>query len=480
MLLPYLDEQSPMATRQADEAMSDHLDKEPTRRLMVSSATCTFHTERPSHPALVESPAPVAKLKITKPLRHFPAEIYTHAESLEHLDLSGTGLSVLPEDFGRLRKLKVAFFSDCNFSVFPRQLASCPDLEMVAFRGNGMREVPEASLPPRLRWLILTNNLIGALPRSIRTCVRLQKCMLSGNQLCDLPEEMASCRKLGLRLAANRIEQLPGWLFGLPELAFLSFAGNPCASSASASECDGSSSGLVNVSFDDLRVQEVHGEGASGVISKAVWHRGGHAQQVAIKLFKGTVTSDGAPMDEMRACIRAGSHANLIDPLGEICDHSNKGLVMQLIPAHYTTLGLPPSLESCTRDCFSQTSRLTTAQGLRILQSVASAAEHLHQRRVAHGDMYAHNILFDEQEHALLGDFGAASMYGDGHKMEQLEVLAFAHLMEDVWRLIKANFDEGEMRIAMLLAALHRRCSLPVGSERPTFAELSRSLSEMK
>ncbi|KAI1136274.1 serine/threonine protein kinase [Hypoxylon sp. FL0543] len=429
----------------------------------------------------------MVKLKISKPLSRFPTEIFDVAHSLEQLDLSGTGLSSLPEDFGRLKKLKIAFFSDCNFVVFPKQLASCPELEMVAFRGNHMVEIPEDSLPPKLRWLILTNNQVRSLPRSIGRCSRLQKCMLAGNQLRCLPDEMAACRKLGLlRLSANCLEELPSWLFDLPELAFLSFAGNPFRHSLPAPSKDARdttpSSSLPEVSWADVDVRDLLGEGASGIISKGLWNGMDEAREVAIKLFKGDVTSDGTPSDEMGACMRAGSHANLIDPLGKITDHPSKeGLVMQLIPTCYRALGLPPSLQTCTRDSFPQDTSLTTRQGLRILQGVSSAAEHLHARGVAHGDLYAHNILYSDDGHAILGDFGAASIYGhlDDKNVERLEVLAFAHLIEDIWSITKPQFDEGEMRVAMLLAALHRQCSSPI-TLRPNFSEISRQLGAME
>ncbi|KAI1079838.1 serine/threonine protein kinase [Whalleya microplaca] len=447
-----------------------------------------------------EALSPTTKLNISKPLSHFPTEIFDAAETLEHLDLSGTGLSTLPEDFGRLEKLKIALFSNCNFSVFPKELAQCPELEMVAFRGNRMAEVPENSLPPKLRWLILTNNEIESLPKSIGQCARLQKCMLSGNKLRSLPDEMAACKKLGLlRLSANRIAELPGWLFELPELAFLSFAGNPCAAAVPKHDdeshaTDTPSSRLADVSWADLDVHHLLGEGASGIISKGHWNGIDRAhREVAIKLFKGDVTSDGTPTDEMRACLRAGPHANLIDPLGKIRDHPDRreGLVMQLIPSsRYRTLGQPPSLQTCTRDRFAPgAAALTTRQGLGILRGVAAAVGHLHARGVAHGDLYAHNVLFSDDGHALLGDFGAASVYDKQEqekeqkqhygRVEQLEALAFAHLIEDVWSLMKPRFSEEELRVSMRLAALHRRCSSPVGPERPSFGEINRQLGEM-
>ncbi|KAH9883532.1 outer arm dynein light chain 1 [Xylariomycetidae sp. FL2044] len=448
----------------------------------------------------VQTPKPAAGLttfKLSEPLDQFPPEVFHHADTLEHLDLSGTGLSALPDDFGRrLTKLKRAFFSDCRFAVFPPVLASCPSLEMVAFRNNGMTDVPEDSLPPRLRWLILTNNQIASLPRGLGRCTHLQKCMLAGNQLRDLPDEMASCRKLGLlRLSANRIQRLPDWLFEMPELAFLSFAGNPCCvpaanAAAANSACSPPSSGLAEVRWADLETQEVLGQGASGIISKGLWNAMDESREVAIKLFKGDVTSDGTPLDEMRACITAGSHASLIDPLGQILDHPDglQGIIMQLIPPSYAVLGQPPSFASCTRDCFSyeSQSQLATRQGLRILHSVASAARHLHGRGVCHGDLYAHNILFSHHDrggHALLGDFGAASVYERGtvyDNCERLDALAFAHLIEDVWGLVKKPaLDESDLGIAMQLASLHRQCSNPIGTERPTFSQICQQLPEM-
>ncbi|KAI0155398.1 serine/threonine protein kinase [Hypoxylon sp. FL1284] len=433
------------------------------------------------------------KFKLSQPLNRFPLHVFDLAGSLEHLDLSGTGLSTLPEDFCRLQKLRIAFFSNCNFSVFPSQLAACPWLEMVAFRANEMTAVPEDSLPPRLRWLILTNNRIATLPRSIGRCWRLEKCMLAGNQLRCLPREMAACRKLGLlRLSANRIAELPSWLLDLPELAFFSFAGNPCCEPAVTSKdrrdtTTTPSSSLPEVSWADLRVHDVLGEGASGVISRGSWDGVDRAQQqVAIKLFKGDVTSDGTPADELRACVVAGPHANLVDPLGRIRDHPHdkEGLVMQLVPARFAALGLPPSLQSCTRDRLARDAPpLAMRQALRVLRGIAAAACHLHARGVAHGDLYAHNILYSaDDEHALLGDFGAASVYAAARhgRLELLEVLAFAHLIEDVWSITRPGLDERELGAAAQLAALHRRCSGPVGSERPGFAEICRQLGAMQ
>lgn len=424
------------------------------------------------------------RLKIPSGIATFPREIFKLSRSLEILDLSGNSLlSELPSDFGRLHNLKIAFFSDCGFTAFPKQLAECRSLEMVAFKGNGMKTIPEGSLPPNLRWLILTNNLIDGLPRSIGQCHRLQKCMLAGNQLTSLPEEMANCKKLGLlRLSANKLEELPAWLFTMPELSFMAFAGNPCLQT----ETVVANPVLSLIAWEELQVKELLGEGASGVISRGLWTTSADsdAKQVAVKLFKGEVTSDGSPIDEMAACIAAGTHSNLISTIGKVHGHPNeqRGLVLELIPPHFENLGLPPSLQTCTRDNFTPGKYFTIQKCKNILVSIASAATHLHKTGITHGDLYAHNILIDEAGHALLGDFGAATVYSKTHghseAIEKLEVYAFGHLIEDMLSLLDPEvFGEKEAFIEEELNELHYRCTRPVVKERPLFQEILKELN---
>lgn len=420
------------------------------------------------------------RLKISSGISQFPREIFKLSRSLEILDLSGNPLlSELPSDFGRLHNLKIAFFSDCGFTAFPKQLAECRSLEMIAFKGNGMTTIPENSLPPNLRWLILTNNLINELPHSIGKCHRLQKCMLAGNQLKRLPEEMANCKKLGLlRLSANKIDDLPSWLFtDLPELSFLATAGNPCLQAESIME----NPVLNSIAWEDLEVKEILGQGASGIISRGLWMSSAdsEAKHVAVKLFKGEVTSDGSPMDEMAACMAAGTQSNLISTIGKVHGHpdNQRGLVLELIPPHYTNLGLPPSFDTCTRDNFTPGKYFTIQKCKNILVSIASAAVHLHANGITHGDLYAHNILIDEAGHALLGDFGAATVYGKAHvhskAIEQLEVYAFGHLIEDMLSLLDPEvFGEKEAMIEEELNELHYRCTRPAVEQRPLFREI--------
>jgi hypothetical protein len=336
-------------------------------------------------------------------------------------------------------------------------------------------------LPLGVRWLILTDNQLERLPNSIGKLQKLQKLMLAGNQLRSLPDEMAACKNLELiRLAANRLESLPQWLFTLPRLSWLAYAGNPC--------CKANLSPMVpTISWTDLTLSEPLGEGASGVISKGLWHSPPQPPtDVAIKIFKGAMTSDGAPADEMNACMAAGGHPHLVGALGKIgdCPDAGSGLILSLIPPDYQNLGNPPSLDSCTRDTYAEGISFAVAAILQIAIGIASAAAHLHAQGIMHGDLYAHNIMINETNHTLLGDFGAASSYNlddpiASLALERLEVRAFGCLLEDLLDRDRVTDAKAEKWALYRLDKLRQDCLHPIPSQRPLFREIVKVLAEI-
>ena len=108
---------------------------------------------------------------------------------------------------------------------------------------------------------------------------------------------------------------------------------------------------------------------------------------------------------------------------------------MPLLPPHWRVLADPPTLESCSRDVYEAGLRLPAAVALRIAAGVARAGAHLHDCGLLHGDLYAHNILWDGTAGAaVLSDFGATSFMppGDAMALEQLDVLAFGLLLGEL------------------------------------------------
>lgn len=423
------------------------------------------------------------RLKLECGLTEFPSEIFALADSLEILDLSNNHLKALPDEFERLKHLKIVFFTNNDFEEIPSVVSQCRDLKMVSFKSNQVATVGEHALPPSIRWLILTNNKIEKLPASLGSMSQLQKLMLAGNRLQSLPEEMASCLNLELiRLSANQLQALPSWLFALPRLSWLAYAGNPlCSADATHQPV------LPDIDWSELTLGEILGQGASGVIYQGLWITELAQKQVAIKIFKGEITSDGLPADEMAACLAAGCHDNLVNVLGKLSNapDEKQGLVFSFIPPDYKTLGQPPDFDTCTRDTYSANASFSLPVILRVTKGIASAAAHLHAEGIMHGDLYAHNILVNETGDSLLGDFGAASFYDlsdevMGQALEQLEVRAFGCLLEDM--LDRCTLEESPEYEAAVesLRCLQQDCLNQVLSQRPRFTEIGECLTSVE
>lgn len=411
--------------------------------------------------------AGATRLDLACGLTEFPREIFELADSLEILNLTGNALSSLPDDLNRLKHLRVLFCSDNAFTELPECLGQCTTLSMIGFKANQIRHVPAAALPPQLRWLILTDNCIDQLPDELGQRPLLQKLMLAGNQLTQLPPSLAHCENLELiRIASNRLTHLPDWLLTMPSLTWLAYAGNPVETAVDVAGDDAT----ANIAWAELELGEVLGEGASGIIRKAVWTP--HALPVAVKLYKGTITSDGSPLHEMQACIAAGLHPNLIKVQGRVVGHpaEQAALVMDLIDPSYRNLAALPSLASCTRDVYEPGTRLSLDVAVRMARGIASVAAHLHRHGITHGDLYGHNILWNSAGECLLGDFGAASFHATADTLEtralqRIEVRAFGVLLGELLERVEgaAGDDLIELQIS---------CCQPDVLARPSFEDI--------
>lgn len=408
------------------------------------------------------------KLTLACGLKEFPREIFTLSDTLEILDMTDNHLNALPEDFGKLKNLKILFLSNNKFTEVPTVLAQCPKLSMIGLRNNQIYTLAQNALPLSTRWLILTDNELETLPESLGDLTLLQKCMLSGNRLSSLPQSMSNCHRLELlRIAVNQFELLPKFLLSLPKLSWLAYGGNPFCKKHPACNTP-----LKEILWNDLELKEILGEGASGLISKAIYN----GKEVAVKVFKGDITSDGLPEEEMDINISMGQHDHLVDVLARVTRHpeGKDVLMLELIPSSFFNLGLPPTLETCSRDVYADDFTLTISQAIKILRGMVDAAVHMHKRGIMHGDFYAHNIMIDKDANSILGDFGGASYFEPKevetrNALERLEIRAFGCLIEEMLVLSKDN--ESQLKREKL-KHIKERCLSQPNHQRPLFKEL--------
>jgi serine/threonine protein kinase len=289
----------------------------------------------------------------------------------------------------------------------------------------------------------------------------------------------------------------------MPKLAWLAIAGNPLTDSfeathqkvqanteiaiTEAATIHGFTS-MVQINWKNIEQGAKLGEGASGVIYQAKLNESIDLYtDVAIKLFKNDVTSDGLPRCEMAASIAVGLHANIVGVSGAISHHPQgvQGLIMPLISPDYVNLAQPPSLETCTRDVYAASTAFSLMQLCVIVSGVARAAAHLHACGVMHGDLYGHNILHNATGHSLLGDFGAASFLpmndaAMSQALQRIEVRAFGILLGELLSLCVVDAMETQQHGMHRLQILQQECIQPDISARPLFTNIAQELEQCK
>jgi serine/threonine protein kinase len=177
----------------------------------------------------------------------------------------------------------------------------------------------------------------------------------------------------------------------------------------------------------------------------------------------------------------AGNHPNLVNLIGKLINHpnENKGLILSLIPPHYSILGNTPSFESCTRDVYNHNTSFSLIDTITIAQGISSVAAQLHEKGILHGDLYAHNTLIGTNAHPLFGDFGAASFYNTNHPnaalLERIEVNAFGCLLEDLLTY-KKEVTPHQKTIESLIQ-LKEDCMQETFAKRPSFTTICKRLN---
>lgn len=79
-------------------------------------------------------------------------------------------------------------------------------------------------------------------------------------------------------------------------------------------------------------------------------------------------------------------------------------------------MALKPTSQHLLRCKWGVDERFPLPLLLRIMTGVAEALEHCHSRHIAHGDVYAHNVLVDAEGKATLCDFGEKARHWQGMK----------------------------------------------------------------
>jgi hypothetical protein len=158
-------------------------------------------------------------------------------------------------------------------------------------------------------------------------------------------------------------------------------------------------------------------------------------EPVIYKQFKKLLSTDGRVESEiaMASVIPADARVPVLQQIrGIILDPLAVVYAYPKVEQKYRSLGKPPSLKSCTRDTYPKKRKFEPEVACRTLYDVACGLLKLHAFNIVHGDLYAHNIQYDNLTgNAMLIDLGAAWTFTDA-AVANLDVRSFKVLVKEL------------------------------------------------
>jgi serine/threonine protein kinase len=329
------------------------------------------------------------------------------------------------------KNIEVLFASNMPIKSMP-DLTGCTRLRMVGMKSCGMSEWREGRLPKSVEAVTLTDNNLKLLPEKIaRELPALKKLMLTGNRLDTLPKDFQELQRLEiLRLSNNSFTAFPEQLRDLPQLRWYVDSGNPYNNS------EFNLKSMITINENELTIGKIIGKSSKNSVQITQYNGG----MYAYKKFGPGMTTDGTPESEVAAMMQAKHCKSIVRLIVPVVNEDGElsGMLMEYIDDSYKPLAKPPDFETFTRDIYPEDMELSKEFVKKCISSVQQAVSDLHSKNIAHGDIYAHNILVDEDGDAILVDFGSAT--------------EFYESLRDFWdavehRAVHTLKDELELRV---------------------------------
>ncbi len=141
-------------------------------------------------------------------------------ESAIELDLSGMGLSEIPDAIANLTQLKELSLSGNQITEIPKAIANLTQLSLLDLDNNQITEIPDAIANlTQLQQLYLLGNQIIEIPDAIANLTQLKELSLDNNEIKEIPDAIANLTQLQqLYLSGNQIAEIPDAISDLTQL----------------------------------------------------------------------------------------------------------------------------------------------------------------------------------------------------------------------------------------------------------------------
>src|ERR1017187_4948212 len=148
--------------------------------------------------------------------------------SLKALSLANNQVRYIPDSLARLTNLQVLHLTNNQIQAIPESLARLTSLGVLNLSGNQIQVIPDSLAKLTNLWtLYLTSNQISAIPDSLAKLTNLETLLLNSNRISAIPDSLAQLTNLQtLSLDNNQISAIPDSLAQLANLQSLDLSGN--------------------------------------------------------------------------------------------------------------------------------------------------------------------------------------------------------------------------------------------------------------
>jgi len=156
-------------------------------------------------------------------------EAILNLEALEHLDLTGNNLTVLPSFIGKLANLKVLVWKQNELRKLPKGLFTLSNqLRKLDLSCNQINSIPnQFGELSKLEELDLSYNNIGRLPALFGAFTQLKSLIIAYNSLKEISQNIGNLSALQyLDASYNQLKSLPNALAQLTNLQYLELSNN--------------------------------------------------------------------------------------------------------------------------------------------------------------------------------------------------------------------------------------------------------------
>ncbi|MFP4122410.1 MAG: leucine-rich repeat domain-containing protein [Coleofasciculus sp.] len=177
-------------------------------------------------------------------------------EGVTELDLSGKGITEIPDCIGQLTNLQKLYFEENQITEIPECIGKLTNLQKLIIGKNKITEIPGCiSQLNNLRFLGLWENQITEIPEFIGKLTNLKKLSLSANQITEIPEFIGYLNNLQLLgLSRNQITEIPEFISQLTNLQNLYLHDNKITE---IPECIGQLTNLQELNLGRNQITEI-------------------------------------------------------------------------------------------------------------------------------------------------------------------------------------------------------------------------------